>query len=68
MFDSYDVLNPMLIISSIAGTLLPAWVAADMLSQAEHAPGCAYLFTVSQKIAEEVLKELKKQVEGRIQA
>jgi histidinol dehydrogenase len=40
----------------------PAWVAADMLSQAEHAPGCAYLFTVSRKIAEEVLKELKKQV------
>jgi histidinol dehydrogenase len=41
----------------------PAWVAADMLSQAEHVPGCAYLFTVSQKIAEEVLKELKKPVE-----
>jgi histidinol dehydrogenase len=41
----------------------PAWVAADMLSQAEHAPGCAYLFTVSRKIAEEVLEELKKQIE-----
>lgn len=41
----------------------PAWVAADMLSQAEHAPGCAFLFTVSQKIAEEVLKELKKPIE-----
>jgi histidinol dehydrogenase len=40
----------------------PAWVAADLLSQAEHASGCAYLFTVSRKIAEEVLKELKKQV------
>jgi histidinol dehydrogenase len=40
----------------------PAWAAADMLSQAEHAPGCAYLFTVSRRIAEEVLKELKKQV------
>ena len=40
----------------------PTWVAADMLSQAEHAPGCAYLFTISRKIAEEVLKELKKQV------
>ena len=40
-----------------------AWVAADMLSQAEHAPGCAYLFTISRKIAEEVLEELKKQVE-----
>jgi len=41
----------------------PAWVAADMLSQAEHAPGCAYLFSISQKIAEEILKELKKQAE-----
>jgi histidinol dehydrogenase len=41
----------------------PAWVAADMLSQAEHAPGCAFLFTVSQKIAEGVLEELKKQAE-----
>jgi len=41
----------------------PAWVAADMLSQAEHDPGCAFLFTVSRKVAEEVLEELKKQVE-----
>jgi len=41
----------------------PAWVAADMLSQAEHVPGCAYLFTVSEKVAEKVLIELKKQVE-----
>jgi histidinol dehydrogenase len=45
------------------GKANPVWVAADMLSQAEHAPGCAYLFTVSQKIADEVLKELEKQVE-----
>jgi len=41
----------------------PAWVAADMLSQAEHAPGSALLFTDSQKFAEEVLAELEKQVE-----
>jgi histidinol dehydrogenase len=41
----------------------PSWIAADMLSQAEHAPGCAYLFTVSQKIAERVLKEVEKQIE-----
>ena len=40
----------------------PAWVAADMLSQAEHAPGCAYLFTLSQKNADQVLQELRKQV------
>jgi histidinol dehydrogenase len=42
----------------------PAWVAADMLSQAEHSPGCAYLFSASRKMADEVLKELEKQVEG----
>ena len=44
-------------------TANPAWIAADMLSQAEHAPGCAYLFTVSRKIAEEVIAELEKQVD-----
>ncbi len=40
----------------------PAWVAADMLSQAEHAPGSAVVFTDSQELAEKVLDELKKQV------
>ncbi|HEW78513.1 MAG TPA: histidinol dehydrogenase [Phycisphaerales bacterium] len=40
----------------------PAWVAADMLSQAEHAPGSAVVFTDSQKLANKVLAELKKQV------
>jgi histidinol dehydrogenase len=41
----------------------PAWVAADMLSQAEHAPGSAVLFTDSQQFAAKVLEELEKQVE-----
>jgi len=41
----------------------PAWVAADMLSQAEHNPGSAVLFTESEKLALEVLAELKRQVE-----
>jgi len=41
----------------------PAWVAADMLSQAEHDPGSAMLFTDSQAFAQRVLSELKKQVE-----
>jgi len=40
----------------------PAWVAADMLSQAEHNPGSAVLFTDSEKLALEVLAELKRQV------
>jgi histidinol dehydrogenase len=40
----------------------PAWIAADMLSQAEHAPGSAVVFTDSQELANEILAELKKQV------
>jgi histidinol dehydrogenase len=40
----------------------PAWIAADMLSQAEHAPGSATIFTVSQQLAEQVLAELDGQV------
>jgi len=40
----------------------PAWVAADMLSQAEHNPGSAVVFTDSKHFAKQVLDELKKQV------
>jgi histidinol dehydrogenase len=40
----------------------PVWVAADMLSQAEHAPGSAVLFTDSEALAGKVLSELAKQV------
>jgi len=40
----------------------PAWVAADMLSQAEHAPGSALAFTDSDEVGKKILDELKKQV------
>jgi histidinol dehydrogenase len=40
----------------------PAWIAADMLSQAEHAPGSAVVFTDSEALADAVLSELKSQV------
>ncbi len=40
----------------------PVWVAADMLSQTEHAPGSSVLFTDSKLLGQQVLKELKKQV------
>ena len=43
-------------------TANPAWLAADMLSQAEHAPGSALLFTDSAELAENVLEQLKQQV------
>ncbi len=40
----------------------PAWVAADMLSQAEHNPGSALAMTDSRECAYKILDELKKQV------
>jgi len=40
----------------------PAWVAADMLSQAEHASGSALAFTDSDEVGKKILDELKKQV------
>ena len=41
----------------------PAWLAADMLSQAEHAAdSSAIVLTDSQQLAQEVVAELKKQV------
>jgi len=58
--DSIAGPSEVLIIANDKAT--PAWVAADMLSQAEHDPGSAMLFTLSQELAEEVLLELKTQV------
>ena len=40
----------------------PAFLAADMLSQTEHDPGSAILFTTSHKLGEKVRDELEKQV------
>lgn len=43
----------------------PAWIAADMLSQAEHAAdSSAIVITDSQTLAKDVLKELKQQVKA----
>jgi len=39
----------------------PAWVAADMLSQAEHNPGAAILVTDDESLATQVLLELETQ-------
>jgi histidinol dehydrogenase len=41
----------------------PKWIAADMLSQAEHGPGSAVLFTDSEDLADSVLEQLEEQVE-----
>jgi len=41
----------------------PAWIAADMLSQAEHAPGSALLITTSEKLAQDVADQLDSQLQ-----
>jgi len=41
-----------------------AWVAADMLSQAEHAPGSAVLVTDSQELARKVAEQVDVQLQS----
>jgi histidinol dehydrogenase len=43
-------------------TARPAWVAADMLAQAEHNPGSAVLVTSSEKLAKAVAAEIERQL------
>lgn len=42
----------------------PDFAAADMLAQAEHAPGSSLLVTWSQRLAEQVSAELARQIEA----
>jgi histidinol dehydrogenase len=41
----------------------PAYVAADLLSQAEHVMGCSILVTTSESLAEQVSVEVNRQLE-----
>ncbi len=45
-------------------TANPAYVASDLLSQAEHAPGVSILVTCSEKLVNEVLQEVSKQLKA----
>ncbi|MBI9019383.1 MAG: histidinol dehydrogenase [Phycisphaerae bacterium] len=58
--DSFAGPSEVLIIAD--KTANPAWVAADMLSQAEHAPGSAILVTDCGELADKVDIELEKQL------
>jgi histidinol dehydrogenase len=42
----------------------PRWVAADLIAQAEHDPGSAILATPSLSLAEAVLHEVERELEG----
>ena len=45
-------------------TANPAYVASDLLSQSEHAPGVSILVTCSEKLVNEVLQEVSKQLKA----
>ncbi len=60
--DVDSIAGPSEVLIIANGQANPAWVAADMLSQAEHAPGSAVVFTDSHDIARSVLAALRDQV------
>lgn len=57
--DSFAGPSDVLIVANAAAN--PAWVAADMLSQAEHNPGAGLVVTDSLDLAKNVLAELQRQ-------
>jgi histidinol dehydrogenase len=63
--DVDSIAGPSEVLIIANGRANPAWVAADMLSQAEHAPGSAVVFTDSPDLAQAVVAALKDQV-GRL--
>ena len=58
--DSFAGPSDVLIVANAQAN--PAWVAADMLSQAEHDPGAGIVVTDSASFARAVLAELEEQV------
>lgn len=59
--DSFAGPSEVLIIADDSAN--PAWLAADMLSQAEHAPGSAILLTHSKSLAQATAEQIEKQLE-----
>ena len=60
--DIDSVAGPSEVLIIADDTADPAWVAADMLAQAEHNPGSAVLVTPSANLAQAVADELAKQL------
>lgn len=58
--DAIDGPSEVLIIADDSAN--PAWVAADMLSQAEHNIGCGIVFTTSKVLVGKILKQLEIQI------
>jgi histidinol dehydrogenase len=58
-------LGPSEIVTLADETGVPAFIASDLISQAEHDPGSCFLLTTSQALANEVASELARQVPQR---
>lgn len=43
----------------------PAWIAADLIAQAEHDPGCCFLVSTSKDVINNINAELEKQLPQR---
>jgi len=65
MVGIYGFLGPseVLVLADDSGE--PAFIAADLIAQAEHAPGSCFLLTTSTKIAQDVKAEIEKQTDAR---
>lgn len=60
--DIDSIAGPSEVVVIADSTTNPRFTAADLLAQAEHAPGASILVTWSEKTLEETLAELKRQV------
>jgi histidinol dehydrogenase len=58
-------LGPSEILTIADNTGIPAFIAADLIAQAEHDPGSCFLLTDSSKIADAVSKEILSQIKSR---
>lgn len=43
----------------------PDWIAADLLAQAEHDPGCCFLISKSRAVIEAIVHEVRRQIARR---
>jgi histidinol dehydrogenase len=62
--DIDSIAGPSEVVVIADGSTRPDFAAADMLAQAEHAPGASILVTWSEQTLEATAKELEKQVAG----
>ncbi len=58
-------LGPSEILTLADDSAQPAFVAADLIAQAEHDPGSCFLLTTSRNLAERVVVEIDRQVRSR---